>query len=170
MGICLSCLRDEGEEEPQEQSPLLQQQDSHPSYMTGSVTTIREEPSVDRVKRDQTLRDIVEFTGENFIDVTSVAQPEVRTVGKSAADYKRALAELKAFSNSQNAPASSSPPSMTFSPSSDCVLPKASEEELSEQDQQWLKSLGQGITKALSQEPVVHSVGDLVLDFNQLDD
>lgn len=153
-----------------EQTPLLREINNH------SVVP-REEPQ-ERTRRDITLAEIVNFTGQNLIDVTSISQPEVRTIGKSANEYKRILAELR-YAGSNGSTSTSPTNSMTTSHTvgrngstrsksgtmSSSILPKRSSSLVTEQDRTWLKNLGSSASRAVQEEPVVKAVGNLVLSF-----
>lgn len=142
-----------------EQTPLLgdSTQESAPA-----TATLNNNQQYDRAKRDEILNEIVQFTGDNLIDVSSVSQPEVRTIGKSANEYKRVLAELKYAGSTGTSPTSTNASSVN----SRTLLPKASANSiLSDSDKKWLNSLADSATKAINEEPTVHPVGTLVLNF-----
>lgn len=153
-----------------EQTPLLS--DSGNSHDGAQLTNSQ---TYDRVKREEVLNDIVQYTGENLIDVTSISQPEVRTVGKSANEYKKILAELKyANSGGTSSSVSTSPNSTNASSSvnnhslNKSLLPKTSTNSLiSDTEKKWLDGIASEATKALKDEPIVHPVGTLVLNFQE---
>ncbi|KAA8917095.1 hypothetical protein TRICI_000767 [Trichomonascus ciferrii] len=139
-----------------EQTPLLADSTSP------TTTTQINNEQYDQAKREEILNDIVQFTGDNLIDVSSVSQPEIRTIGKSANEYKRVLAELKYAGSTGTSPSSTNASSVN----SRTLLPKASaSSNLSDSDKKWLNNLADGAVKAIKQEPTVHSVGTLILNF-----
>ncbi|CAN6626276.1 hypothetical protein TRVA0_010S02938 [Trichomonascus vanleenenianus] len=180
MGICSSCLRgafdfdeDRIGELQNERTPLLQDRNgvepqvSEVTIGDGSVSGSANADDDDKVKRDQALNEIVTYTGKNLIDVTSVSQPEVRTIGKSANEYKRILAELK-FSNESagTSPASGYKSRVRSVSSVQTVLPKkASNEQLTEKDKNWLNELAVAANRAINNEPPIKPVGELILQF-----
>lgn len=140
-----------------EQTPLLAD-----STSPATTTQNNNQQQYDQAKREEILNDIVQFTGDNLIDVNSVSQPEIRTIGKSANEYKRVLAELKYAGSTGTSPSSTNASSVN----SKTLLPKASANSiLSDSEKKWLNSLAEGANKAIKQEPTVHSVGTLVLNF-----
>ena len=160
MGVCYSCLRGlTGEEdhvnesisEANERTPFIQDYSHYQSFKSDSERQ-------NNAKRQQALQEIVGFTGENLIDVTSVAQPEVHSIGKSAAEYRELLSQLTHVENSPTVNGSVDRGSFD-------LFPKDSNITLTDEERDWLSQLVCDASKAMKSEPVIKLTEPLVHTF-----
>jgi hypothetical protein len=144
MGICQSCLYGEPElAEENEQTGLLR--DPQPVYAATKDTDMK-----DRKKHERVLKNIVNFTGRNLIDVTSAEVEDFAINGRSATEYKQALEALV-----EELPAEE--PLTKFDNHLSLKLKRSQVD--------WLNKLAMGAEEAIQKEPRIAPVGDLVQTF-----
>lgn len=143
MGICQSCLYGESDiVDENEQTALLRE--PQPVYYT-----VKDPDPRDRKKHEQLLNSIVNFTGRNLIDVTSVGVEEVASSGKSAGEYQQALDTFQNYPLEE--PLSKFDKNLSL--------------KLSTSQVDWLNKLAKEAEEAVLGGPRVAAVGELVQTF-----
>lgn len=145
MGICQSCLYGElpDIEEENEQAGLLG--DSQTTYATMKDNDVK-----DRKKHEETLNNIVNFTGRNLIDVTSVGIEDFTINGKSTSEYKQALDIILDQEPTDELPTK-------FGKNLSLKLAKSQID--------WLNKLAHSAEEAIDKEPRIVASGELVQTF-----
>lgn len=140
MGACLSCLSPSQEPGLNENTPLLSD-DPHVTQPASNASATE----IDKLKREQELSQIVDFTGRNLIDLISVQQPEPQSSMRSASEYKAIIQR-----NSQAKLKDSWP-----------KLKKSTDSG----DFSWLKDLAKKGDDAIKAEPVIEASEPLIVSF-----
>lgn len=138
-----------------ESAPLLNDAPENIPYGANLVVPNVEDPEY-RQRRELGLKEVVDSTRENLIDILAIAQPELaRDAGNlSVSLFKKEF--LKEFDLS----------SQIASNSNIILIEQVQARSVDKETKEWLDQLSKDAYKAIQSEPVVKPVGELVLKFD----